>query len=97
MAHSHIPMATDPDYIKKIQERKARREALEKRYGGINDSKPKRSSSSRSPRSTSSSGGSRKGKGPVYRSTSMLTGQEVILDGEEAQKLADRTKYKGGS
>jgi len=92
MAPIFITMALDPEFIKKIQERKAKREALEQRFGEINNSAPKRRSSSTG---GSRSRKSKQDKGPVYRSVSMLTGKEVILDGDNAQKLADRSKFHG--
>ncbi|MCG8526357.1 MAG: hypothetical protein MI748_08265 [Opitutales bacterium] len=76
-------MALDPEFIKKIQEKKAKREALEKKYAG----RPKRTSSGRS--SSRSSGG------PFYRSVSQLTGESVVVSGEEAKKRADKAKYHG--
>jgi hypothetical protein len=78
-------MGLDPDFIKKIQEKKAKREALEKKYAG----QPARRSSS-----GSRSGGARK-TGPVYRSVSMLSGDETIITGEDAKARAKKAEYKG--
>lgn len=83
-------MALDPDFIKKVQERKAKREALEKKYAS--GAAASRSGSSR----TSSGGsGSRRKTGPVYRSVSMLDGHEVLITGEDAKKRAQKGEYNG--
>ena len=81
-------MALDPDFIKKIQEKKAKREALEKKYEHSKRTSPRRSSA------PSSADGRRK-TGPVYRSVSMLDGHSVTITGEEAQKRAKKSEYKG--
>lgn len=69
--------APDPDFIKKIQERKARREALEKRIP---------SSKHNAQRGASATG-------PVFRSISMLSGEETYITGEDARKRVEKGKY----
>lgn len=81
-------MALDPEFIKKVQERKAKREALEKKYAGG-------TASSRSSGTRSSPGAGRRKSGPVYRSVSMLDGHEVLITGEDAKKRAQKAEYKG--
>ena len=83
-------MALDPEFIKKIQEKKAKREALEKKYAGNNSTRTSSRSSS-----GSGGGGGRRKSGPVYRSVSMLDGHEVLITGEDAQKRAKKSEYKG--
>jgi hypothetical protein len=77
-------MSLDPEFIKKIQEKKAKREALEKKYAHVPASSRKRTSSS-SPR---------KG-GPIYRSVSMLDGHEVMITGDDAKKRVQKGEYNG--
>lgn len=79
-------MAVDPEFLKRIQEKKAKREALEKKYAGVQAGKRTSSSSARS--------GPKK-NGPVFRSVSMLSGQEVIVTGEDAKKRVKKGEYKG--
>ncbi len=81
-------MAVDPEFIKKIQEKKAKREALEKKYEHV------KSGARRASTGTRSTGGRRK-TGPVYRSVSMLDGHETLITGEDAQKRAKKGEYKG--
>lgn len=78
-------MALDPEFIKKIQEKKAKREALEKKYAGVR-------SASRTSSGTRS--GPRK-NGPVYRTVSMLDGHEVMITGEDAKKRVQKAEYNG--
>jgi hypothetical protein len=78
-------MGLDPEFIKKIQEKKAKREALEKKYAH----QPARKTGG-----GSRSGGTRK-TGPIYRSVSMLSGEEVVISGEEAKKRAQKAEYNG--
>lgn len=80
-------MAVDPEFIKKIQEKKAKREALEKKYANVK--------STRSGTRSGGGGGGRRKTGPVYRSVSMLDGHEVVITGEEAQKRKKKSEYKG--
>ncbi len=81
-------MALDPEFIKKVQERKARREALENKYG---------TQDAPAPRQRKSSGSSQPRKNePVYRSVSMANGKETIIRGPEADRLTDKLKYKPG-
>ena len=80
-------MALDPEFVRKIQERKVRREALESKYAG--------QGATRSRSSSGSGGGGRKKSGPVYRSVSMLSGDSVTISGEEARKRAKKAEYKG--
>ena len=77
-------MSLDPEFIRKIQEKKAKREALEKKYAHT----PARSS-------TRSSGSSPKKSGPVFRSVSRLDGHEVIITGEDAKNRVRKAEYKG--
>ncbi len=81
-------MALDPEFIKKVQERKAKREALEKKYAAG-------ASAGRSVASRSGSNSGRRKSGPVYRSVSLLDGHEVIITGEDAKKRAQKAEYKG--
>ena len=85
-------MALDPDFVRKIQERKAAREALEQKYG---NSTPSKGVASASGKTSSSPKSPRKKAGPVYRSVSMLSGESVIIDGEDARKRAEKAQYKG--
>jgi len=85
-------MALDPEFIKKIQEKKAKREALEKKYAP--GTPASRAAASRSSGTRSSSGGKRQ-TGPVYRSVSMLDGHEVIITGDDAKKRAQKAEFKG--
>jgi len=87
-------MALDPEFIKKIQEKKAKREALEKKYAPGSPASRATASRSSGSCSSSSSGGKRK-TGPVYRSVSMLDGHEVIITGEDAKKRAQKAEFKG--
>jgi hypothetical protein len=84
------PMALDPDFIKRVQERKAKREALEQKYA------PGNAPARKTPSSPSRTSGSGKRKaGPVYRSVSMLDGHEVIISGDDARKRAQKAEFNG--
>jgi len=73
-------MPPDPDFVKKIKERKARREALEKRIPTAGKHSKK---------------GGKLNSGPVFRSVSLLTGEETYITGEEARKRVEKSKYRG--
>ena len=74
-------MALDPEFIKKVQERKAKREAREARAKAMQSQPRKRS-------------GPRKND-PVFKSTSMLTGESTYITGEDAKKRVKKASYKG--
>ena len=84
-------MAVDPDFVRKIQERKAAREALEQKYCGSTPAKATSPTSKSAPKPR----GGRAKSGPVYRSVSMLSGESVIIDGDEARKRVEKAQYKG--
>jgi hypothetical protein len=83
-------MSLDPEFVRRIQERKAKREAMEQKYQSTASSGRARSSGS-----TGGSSRTAKPKGPVYRSVSMLSGREVIITGDEAKKKAQKAEYNG--
>ena len=76
-------MSLDPEFVRKIQEKKAKREALEKKYAHA------------PARSTKSGGSSPKKSGPIFRSVSRLDGHEVIISGEDAKNRVRKAEYKG--
>ena len=76
-------MALDPEFIKKVQERKAKREAREARYKHV-EVQPKTRSSPRAKKSD-----------PVFKSTSMLTGDSTYITGDEAKERVKKASYKG--
>jgi hypothetical protein len=76
-------MTLDPEFIKKVQERKAKREAREARTAHI-QSQPQ-SRSSPKPR----------GSDPVFKSTSMLTGQSTYITGDDAKERVRKAQFKG--
>ncbi|MDA0346576.1 MAG: hypothetical protein O3C20_04150 [Verrucomicrobia bacterium] len=67
-------MALDPEFIKKVQERKAKREAREARNKHL-EIQPKTRSGPRAQKSD-----------PVFKSTSMLTGDSTYITGEDARE-----------
>ena len=76
-------MALDPEFIKKVQERKAKREAREARSAHKQTQPGSRSTS-------------RAGKNaPVFKSTSMLTGESTYIAGEDAREKVKKASYKG--
>ena len=76
-------MALDPEFIKKVQERKAKREVREARYKHV-QAQPKTRASS-SPRKND----------PVFKSTSMLTGESTYITGEDAKERVKKASFKG--
>jgi hypothetical protein len=78
-----LSMALDPEFIKKVQERKAKREAREARYKHI-EVKPGTRSGPRSKKTE-----------PVFKSTSMLTGDSTYITGEDAKERVKEASYKG--
>lgn len=82
-------MSLDPEFIKKIQEKKAKREALESKYANV------KSGRSSGIGRTTASGGRKAKPGPVYRSVSMLDGHAVIISGDDAKKRQQKGEYKG--
>lgn len=76
-------MALDPEFIKKVQERKAKREAREARFQHM-QVQPKTRSAPK-PRKSD----------PVFKSTSMLTGESTYITGEDAKERVKKASYKG--
>jgi hypothetical protein len=76
-------MALDPEFVKKVQERKAKREAREARFKHV-QVQPK---SRATPRA--------KKDAPVFKSTSMLTGQTTYITGEDAKERVKKARYEG--
>ena len=76
-------MSVDPEFIKKVQERKAKREAREARFKHV-QAQPKSRNSS----------GPRK-NAPVFKSTSMLTGQSTYITGDDAKERVKKASFKG--
>jgi hypothetical protein len=78
-----LTMALDPEFIRKVQERKAKREAREARYKHVEVQAKTRSG----PRAKKSD--------PVFKSTSMLTGDSTYITGEDAKERVKKATYRG--
>jgi hypothetical protein len=76
-------MAVDPEFIKKVQERKAKREAREARHVH-KQSQPGNRASPRTGKNA-----------PVFKSTSLLTGDSTYITGEDARERVKKASYKG--
>jgi hypothetical protein len=83
-------MSLDPEFIRKVQEKKAKREAMEQKYAS-----PAPRAARKGTAAGESKGGGRRASGPVYRSVSMLSGHEVVITGDDAKKRAQKAEFNG--